>query len=393
MLPVSPTATSNSDVLKAGLLERVLPGGRGQLLAMLLATANGLVVSFVLGPLLIASHDLSTTGDSVYRQMAANVLQGQGLVWHAGAATLRMAKEPAYALFLAGSYAIFGTAALWPIQLFQALLVTVTSGLVWVLAFHVSERRELATVAAITFSLHPLPVWYSTRIANDVPAALLVTVAALLLLRVPGSRSLVTSLALGAALGFAALTRTATIGLLPISVAAILALPHQDGHRLCLRVLWHPVCRRCLSAIVVLLTFCLVVSPWAIRNYRLAGRPVFSVTVQGWGTVLDSFELERLWRPTDNIWPRGTEARKFTLIDTFYREEQSLHPGDSPAQTELSVDRRLRQVAISEAAADPVRFVRRTVMNALFFFNSAWSSSNSTSLYGPLVRILSGSSQ
>jgi hypothetical protein len=347
----------------------IVPGGKGQGIALLLTIINGLVFSFFVLPYLIKYYGLrpiDTVGE--HYLMVPGLLDGRGLIWgNDGGIIFMMAKEPGYTLLLAMVYKIFGTLDIKLVQLVQVILNTSICWMVCMIGYLSTNRRSIANIAGVCYAFHPLALLYSARIWNDIPSSFWTILSIWLFILTLRDQSMFKGALAGCSLAVATLFRTASFGLFFVFLIWLfLAKMVRSSH--CRSNSRIQISQRVNIAVVMAIMFFLVLSPWAIRNFMLSGRPVMLVTIQGWATWIDGGEIVKLWSRKDNIWPKDTEVKKFNLIRRLYSEEKQLDPSTSVAQIELRIHDRLRKIVENEILGDPLGYAKRVAKSSLLFW-------------------------
>jgi 4-amino-4-deoxy-L-arabinose transferase-like glycosyltransferase len=188
-----------------------------------------------------------------YDEAALSILRGDGYrndIFYAY-------RPPGYSFFLAGIYVIFGHSYL-VVKLVQIVLSALTGWLIYLLMKRLHAERS-ALLAAAFFALYPPFVKYTSLLWSETLFIFLVVAFMYFLFKSQEAFRPLAGLAAGFFLGAASLTREAAIYfLIPAAFWFLIDLPGPDRFRLFLRR-FGPV----LLATVV------VISPWAIRNYRL----------------------------------------------------------------------------------------------------------------------------
>jgi 4-amino-4-deoxy-L-arabinose transferase-like glycosyltransferase len=164
--------------------------------------------------------------------------------------------QPLYAWFLAGIYWPFGRSWL-AVGLAQIAVAVATALLVLVIGRLVSSTR-IGVIAAVVATLHPYVVWHDVHVNRELLDSLLLAAITLLAMLAHERRSLLLSLATGAACGLAILGNSRLI-LLPVVLAPF--------------VVWRVIPRRRAVVIGVLsvVVAALVTAPWVARNYSRIG--------------------------------------------------------------------------------------------------------------------------
>jgi len=162
--------------------------------------------------------------------------------------------DPVYAFALAGMYSTFGERAPE-----VALSLNVAAAVAcFMILFQLVQRFGGAFVAVIAVTVLALHPWFGTvalSLNTAMWAALLITLTALLLLRVIEKPTLFRALTLGVCAGVTALTCSSTLLFIP--VIAILVFTLTPGR----------VPRRVVIAVTGFLVACATVAPWTARNW------------------------------------------------------------------------------------------------------------------------------
>jgi hypothetical protein len=352
--------------LFSGWPRLLMPGGKGQLIPVICACINGLIMLFVVFPVFLSRYSLPLVPEA-YVQMVLDLVNGNGLRWEWEGATLVMAKEPGYILFLTMFYVLFGNLNALPVQITQIFMNACICWIVWMIAYMSTERRDVAAVAAMGYAFHPLPLWYSVRIWNDIPASLLVVLSVLLLMisMKKGSRS--TAALAGFALAAATLFRIISVGLLFVFLIVLMLPSREEDLPKNSPSGFGGFAKRSALAGVLVVAFLCVISPWAIRNFSISGRPVL-LTIQGWGGFIDGGENVKMWDPSSNVYAYVGEERKHRLVRDLYAEEILRRPDLPSARIELIVNDSLKRTALREVCAEPLQFAKKVFLNVLFFW-------------------------
>lgn len=345
-----------------------MPGGWGQLLPVVCSLVNGLVMLCVVFPFFVSKLDLPVV-PADYVQMVQDLVNGEGLRWKwQEGVILAMAKEPGYFFFLSFFYILFGDLNAVPVQVAQILLNASICWMVWMVAYRTTERRDVATIAAWVYAFHPLPVWYSVRIWNDIPASFFVILSVLFVLVVIRERSRYAAVFAGCSLAVAALFRILSGGLLFLFLVLILfptrgtSSPEEARQHDRERFTNRAVC-----AGIFCVSFVCIFTPWIVRNVSLSGHPVL-LTIQGWGSTIDGGEAIKMWSPGKNVYHYAAEERKADLVRTMFAEERQKDPYASSAKLEVLVDGRLKEIVLQEMYAHPFQFLKKVILNLLFFW-------------------------
>ena len=218
----------------------------------------------------------------VYAQIARNLLE-QHVYSHDAATPFAptLIRLPGYPLLLAGVYSIFGHGNNAAMRLLQALIDTATCALIALLAFHwepdAKRKRASAIAALVLAAVCPFTAIYVATILTEIPTMFLAVAAALtatLALKATDQKKtlwwwLITGLIAGAAVlfrpdsGLFALAIGIVLVVANLSRAGDVKLPTKREE-----ILYRTARASYLGAIFSL-AFCLVLVPWAVRNYRV----------------------------------------------------------------------------------------------------------------------------
>jgi hypothetical protein len=218
----------------------------------------------------------------VYAQIARNVLE-QHVYSHESDAPYAptLIRLPGYPLLVAGVYSIFGHNDNQAVRLVQALIDAATCGLTALLAFYwepnEKRKRRTAIAALALAAVCPFTTIYVATILTEIPTmflAVAMCLTATLALRAESRRRILWLwLATGAIAGLAVLFRpdsglfacaigiTLVVGTL--ARASDLQLARKRDEKL------YRLAHTSYHGAVFSLAFCLILMPWAIRNYRV----------------------------------------------------------------------------------------------------------------------------
>lgn len=250
---------------------------KGLLVYVLLLTA---AFSFRVAVARLFPNDAPVDG-TVYAQMARNVLE-QHVYSHEseppyGPSLIRM---PGYPLFLAGVYSLFGHHDNDAVRIVQALVDTATCALIGLVAFFWEpdeKRKRRSSIAALALAAFcPFTTIYVATILSETLtmffAVGMCLTATLALTATSQRKTFWLWLATGLIAGFAVLFRPDS-GLFALAVGLTLVvatLARASDVQLTKKreeILYRTARASYLGA-VFSLAFCLVLVPWAIRNYR-----------------------------------------------------------------------------------------------------------------------------
>ena len=218
----------------------------------------------------------------LYAQMARNVLE-QHVYSHESEPPFApsLIRLPGYPLFLAGVYSLFGHNDNSAVRTIQALIDTATCGLIAFVAFlwepDETRKRRTSIAALALAALCPFTTIYVATILTETPTmffAVAMCLTATLALRSTTQRNaLMLWLATGLLAGVAVLFRPDS-GLFALAIGITLVvstLGRSSGMNLSKKreELLYRSARASYLGAVFSLAFCLVLVPWAVRNYRV----------------------------------------------------------------------------------------------------------------------------
>lgn len=284
------------------------------------------------GVLLAAPDNLAADPDG-YRMVAENLI-AHGVLGHGDVPTAK--RPPLYPLLLAVCFAL----GPWTRAAVGILHVGMGVATAW-LVLRLGRRAGLgsgAAVAALLVACDPILLWHSTLVMTETAAALLSTAALLALAALPERPTPLRAAATGAVLGLAGLCRPELLlfGAAAIAVAGFARRTRASSLG---------------TAAGLAVGACLVVAPWAVRNWVQFGRPVITTTHGGYTVFLannrDYYRhlRERGWR---EVWQ----------ADSFHVRWRTLcNPGGPHPHDELASDAAAYCGAFQDIAEDPGMFL------------------------------------
>jgi hypothetical protein len=303
-----------------------------------------LLIAFVLrcAVVVVRRDNLSIDRDA-YLAIAENLVAGNGFCSVVGQPTAF--RPPLYPLLLAACLSLGGTIA---IAVVQIGLGTATVGLTWRLARNAGLARKIAFVAGLLVAVDPLLLELTSQPMTETLFAFLTT-ALLCSLTRPTGLKIERPIVSGVLFGLAALCRPSIwafgglwIGFVAIRIARSFFRKELSAET----VNWR-------GGITVAIVAVAVVSPWALRNWSVFGRPILMTTHGGYTLALGNNEFfdadvvsgrERVWS--------GDSLRKWKQDSERRLAEAGVRQGD-----ELTRDAALSRQAVEWIRAKPSRFV------------------------------------
>lgn len=321
----------------------------GAWLPFALALVSSAVFCFVVFPRISESHNAVLDPDGYGRL-------GLGL-WKHGALSYypdtdpTVARGPAYPALLWATLA--GTGGWWPYgaQLAQCALFALTA----LLLFHMANEawgRRAAVVVATIYAVYPLPIWYTSRIWLETLAAFLLTAAAALALELKRQARPRATLALlaGLVLGIGILCKATFL-----PVAIVLPLILLQGR-------WSD--RSAVARVLIVpLAAAVVVAPWTLRNARLTGRFIPVQALMG-SALLDGDYIAMHFADASFSYMEPCARAS----DEAARVAGEVPPGLRGAAFNAEYESRLARSRLLYYRNHPLFLVRKTALNALFFW-------------------------
>lgn len=276
-----------------------------------------------------------------FDSIAWNLAQGNG--FRSGHGEETVVRGPVYPVFLAAIYHLAGGRVFWAVQLAQALLGGLTVWLTFLLARRLFEER-VALLSALLMALHPLLLWFSSRIYIESFATAAFLATCVLIDRFIVRRTLPVALAAAAGIALCVLTKAVFVVILPVVFFLLL------GARA--RLL------QALGWTVLIATFTVaLVAPWSVRNYQVSGQFVPVHTTMGFSLLAGHYSAAMILESPLSFLPANSRA-------TEMFDDVTLAEGMPPAQwpyrslkEELDVDRAAVRHFAKLYSADPLQFV------------------------------------
>lgn len=224
-----------------------------------------------------------------YDRIAWNLVQGNG--YRVFPDTSRtMLRSPGYVLLLSLIFAVFGTSLL-AVQVVNVVFSVVAAVLTQVLAREAGLSRTTSTIAALVFFFHPGVLVAESRGGPEIMLTLCL-VASVLLTVVALVRQKWPSFAMaGVVNGLAMLVKSSVAPVLPV---------------LFLYRTWKTPDKLMRSKIFAGMVICgfatvLIMAPWIVRNYRVSGEFIPTMTVGGLAAFQGAYFIQHLDSHRENV--------------------------------------------------------------------------------------------
>lgn len=326
------------------MLIRRLPRGAWALLAVALVLRLAVVA---------ATFDTQTTLDPAdFSHTGWSIAQGHGIPPsnRAPAGGPSAFRPPAFPLFLAAVYAGAGQESPPIARLAEALLGTLSVGLIGLIAARIWGRR-VGMLALGIAALAPPLVILSTALVSEalfVPLTLAAVLAALEARR--SSRPLRWAIVTGVLVGAAELTRTNALLLLPPLAIALWTAQPRRGRRALMRVS------------VMVAAAVLTVVPWTVRNFLTFHAFVPVSTEVGYtlaGTYNQASRADQHWPAVWKEAEHGASPEYAAIL--FYASTQRWN--------ERKLGDRFLSAAIADIRRDPAYVAKVGVWNTIRMFH------------------------
>ena len=302
-----------------------------------------LLIAFVLrcAVVVVRRDNLSIDRDA-YLAIAENLAAGNGFCSVVGRPTAF--RPPLYPLLLAVCLSLGGTIA---VAVVQIGLGTATVGLTWRLARNADMARKIAFVAGLLAAVDPLLLELTSQPMTETLFAFLTTGLLCSLTRPTGiqvERPAVT----GVLFGLAALCRPSIwvfgglwLGFVAIRLVFSLLRRKPSAST----VNWR-------GGLTVAVVAAAVVSPWALRNWSVFGRPILMTTHGGYTLALgnNAFFDADVVSGRERVWS-GDSLRKWQQ-----ESERRIAESGIAKRDELAHDAALSRQAVEWIRANPRRF-------------------------------------
>lgn len=187
---------------------------------------------------------------SYYNEVALNIVSGKGITYRQETFSI----TPAYPLFLAGIYKVFGQ-SYDVVRIVQAILSALTCVLIYLIARNLFNRK-VALIAGLIIVIYPSFILQSTAILTETLFIFLLVLAMLCLVLCLEKSSMKWGLVAGVSFGLATLTRPVAL-FFPILILPLVFLYKKKP----------PLLAAFKNFILIIIAMFLIMSPWIFRDY------------------------------------------------------------------------------------------------------------------------------
>jgi 4-amino-4-deoxy-L-arabinose transferase-like glycosyltransferase len=226
---------------------------------------------------------LQIVDEQHYATLAGSLFRGHGFAWAEGQPT--SLRPPLYPFVVASVWKVAGGESVQAVRAVQTALSLATVVLVYILAHHVFDRGA-ALLAAAVVCLYPSLLFSGVLLLTEILFSFLLVALALLYARLMKRPTPLAAIAVGVALGLAALTRSVLwpfpLVLAPLTFASVTGTKR----------------RRAAMAGIVVIGYAIVVVPWAVRNTRVQGTLTIVETLGALNLRMGNYEhtpMDRMW--------------------------------------------------------------------------------------------------
>jgi len=293
-----------------------------------------------------------------YDLIAQNLLEGRGYRMYPDTSET-LIRTPGFVVILAGIFAIAGK-SLTAVKAFNLLLSLATGWLLYKIASRLTGSRLTALIASVIFLLYPGTVIAESR--GGIEAVFTFSIALFMLLFY---RSLDTlryrdfALA-GAALGFGLLIKSTIAPALPVLfLYSVIRQRFRTSF-------WRLACLFATSALIAFL----VLSPWVIRNYKLTGKFIPTMTQGGLAVFQGLYVVEHrsAGKQHHELLSAATKEQARIADAMGLRVQHGFYPQFYSATDEVRYYRALSEKAMAEYRKSPALLLRVGFYNLWAFW-------------------------
>jgi 4-amino-4-deoxy-L-arabinose transferase-like glycosyltransferase len=303
-------------------------------------------------------YDISKFHDK-YDAIAMNLIDGKGYRFFPETCETFM-RSPGYVILLFGIFSLFGK-SLVAAQTVNLLLSIATAYIILRLAQKIVNRSIVCWIAPLFFLFHPGIILAETRGGVESLFTFLMASSMFFLYCAIKTNKRRDYVITGIALGITLLVKSTPI-LFPIFILPYLIFINRKKSST------KVICTNCVA---MLLTACLIYSPWVIRNYLVSGKFVFLTTIKGPVAYQGLYLNKNIFSEKDSrILLREAAKEQFSLAkDAGFRfENHGVFQYFYSSKDEIRFDKLLFNKVKQEYRESPSLFLKCILFNFIRFF-------------------------
>ena len=293
-----------------------------------------------------------------YDNIAINILKGIGFSYNGSDPTV--CRAPGYPIYLSIIFYIFGhqPVPFFILRILDLILDSMTAiTVLWLSALWFSKlHRSYKLCAALVYALNPFSAYYALKLGAETLYVFLFCVYLGLLYKVLFQKKfgILGILALGICGGILLLNKSIFLPLVVITpVLLYLIFPHLRNKEFMVR-----------SVLTVLISF-LILTPWAIRNTRVANRFVPVQTLTGYIFWYDfTLDQNRNSYIAAGKFDKSTSATGFITLDNG----DLYYPYNLDAREDAAYDKEMINKGFEWIVRHPHKFMLKIVDNLFAFW-------------------------
>jgi len=293
-----------------------------------------------------------------YELIAQNLLEGRGYRMYPDTSET-LIRTPGFVVILAGIFAIAGK-SLMAVKAVNLLFSLATGWLLYKLASKLTGSWLIALIASVIYLLYPGTVIAESRGGSESVFTFSIVLFMSLFYRALDTLRYRDFALAGAALGFGLLVKSAIALALPVLFLYSVVRKRSRAS------LWRLACLFSTKALVAFL----VLSPWVIRNYKLTGKFIPTMTQGGLAAFQGLYVVEhRSSGMQHHELLSAAAAEQERIADAMgVRVQHGFYPQFYSAIDEVRYYRALGKKAIAEYRRSPVLLLRVVLYNLWGFW-------------------------
>ena len=293
-----------------------------------------------------------------YNVIAWNLVQGNGYRMFPDT-SLTMVRTPGFVLLLSLIFAVFGQ-SLVAVQIVNVAFSSITAILTHVLARQAGLSRTAATIAALVFFFYPGILVAESRGGLECMLTLCLAASVLCALIAIERQKLAGFAIAGILNGLAMLVKSSVAPVLP---ALLLYSMWKIGDGF--------VRRKILAGMAICgLATVLVMTPWVVRNYRLSGEFVPTMTVYGQVVFQESYAIKHLDSNLEffELYNHAADEQTAIAKAMGLKSKGYFFPQFYKVEDEVSFYRELGRRGVDQYRREPRLILQGIIHNAWYFW-------------------------